>query len=317
MSKVVRVAVVGFTPFERASFDTFFRLAPRREPAYVMVDLLRESEVVVANADNAERLADVAQRGRLPRTLSIGSAAPAGVASHLPRPINMMLVMRELDNMVLRQQALSPSIQRVLDDFAVITRTFDGSVDPRAEAAQAAASAKPAAAPVEPLLQPVVGTAQSAATEPAPLAGKPRRRRGLDHILVVDRNDQALRFMALHLERFGFQAALARSGAEAMERVAHKHYEFVFLEADLADIDGYLTCQAIKRNARPGHRPAPTVVMMTRRTDATELARSGLAGSDACVRKPLREEDLLRVVGQREVQGNAYAETVEGGTTAF
>lgn len=317
MSKPVRVAVVGFTPFERASFDTFFRLAPKRTPAYVMVDLLRECDVVVANADNAERMAEVAQRGRLPRTLALGSAAPPGVAAHLRRPINMMLVLRELDTMVLRQQAVSPSVQRVMDDFATITRTLDGSLDPRAEAAKAGAvPPRP-----EPLPEPILGRADADAdadTE-VPTLGPPRRRkrRGLDHILVVDRNDQALRFMALHLERYGFQVSLARSGSEAIERVARRHYEFVFLEADMADLDGYLTCQAIKRSACHGPRRAPTVVMMTRRTDAMDLARSGLAGSDACVSKPLCEDDLLRVVGEREFGRNPYAETADAARTVL
>ena len=301
MSLAIRVAVVGFTPFTRSSLESFFKLAPRHRPVYRVVDLLRECDVIVANADDAERMAELTQRGKLARTVSIGEVAPPGVAAHLPRPLNMMQLLGTLDGLVPRLQAVSPSVQRVMDDFATITRNLDGSHDPRSEAASAAA--------------PTAGDTDAGDTLALPLQSPPLH--ALDHILVVDPDDEALRFMVLHLERFGFQVSLARSGSEALRHLARRHHAFVFLDAEAADIDGYLLCQAVKRQASFRNAPPPTVVMMVRACDVLTAARSGLAGSDCCVGKPLNEQDLLRLVGEREVRDHAYAETLNGVRSVF
>jgi CheY-like chemotaxis protein len=287
MSPVVRVALVGFTPFERDTFNAFFRLAPRREPSYQLTDGVASCDLAVVNADDALCVAAVRQQGVLGRTLMLGATPQPGAAEQLPRPADLLLVLRALDSVMLKAQAPSPSVLRVLDDLATVTNTIAANIDPRRLAAAAAAE------PAVDLLLPV-------------------RRRVLDHILVVDSNDLALRFMATHLERFGFQVHLARSGVEAIERVSKRHFEFVFLDATLEGLDAFHTCKAIKRNTYADNRPTPTVVMLTRRGMPVDQFRSGAAGSDAVLEKPLREKDLLKVVGNREVIKHAYVETADG-----
>ena len=142
-----------------------------------------------------------------------------------------------------------------------------------------------------------------------------RERPDMDHILVVDDSDIALRFMANNLQRFGFQVHLARSGAEAIERVARRHFEFVFLDVMMEGLDGFHTCKTIKRSTYPDDRPPPTVVMLTSRGTAVDRLRGTMAGADAYLTKPLREDELLKVVGDREVAKHAYADTAVAAST--
>lgn len=166
----------------------------------------------------------------------------------------------------------------------------------------------------------VTGTAAEDAvtTTPSALAFRERRRRPrgspMEHILVVDDSDIALRFMAMHLQRFGFQIHLARSGEEALRRVAERRFEFVFLDVLMEGIDGFQTCKAIKRADFPTGQTPPTVVLLTCLNSPADRLRGTMAGADAYLTKPLRELELLKVVGEREVSRHAYAKTAAAST---
>lgn len=309
MSTPVRIALIGFTKFERATFESFFRLAAKRTPAYALAESVSDCDAAVVNADDDAGVLEVVRSNKLHCAMMLGATPRPGAALQLQRPINLMLIVRALDRMA--QQAasavaanlvgsgVSPTVQRVLHDLAHATTTIEPGVDTRALARNAAP-----AAPATP----------AAAAPPPPPQTEPDRP-GMDHILVVDDSDIALRFMASHLQRFGFMVHLARSGTEAIERVAKRHFEFVFLDVMMEGMDGFLTCKAIKRNTYPNNRPPPTVVMLTSRGTAVDKMRGTMAGADAYLTKPMREEELLKVVGDREIAQHAYAETAHASTT--
>jgi len=307
MSTVRRVALTGFTTFERATFESFFRLAQQRTPAYVLADTLKDCDCAVVNADDEAGVAEVMRQDRMGRALMLGATPRPGAAQQLPRPINLMLVVRALDVMAMQPPALSKNIKRVLDDLMSLTSALPPRVDTRALAATAGA-ARPQPLPV-PLPVPL-----PAAAAPLLLADGPEHLR-LDHILVVDGSDEALRFMATHLQRFGFQVHLARSGTEAIDRVARRHFEFVFLDVLMDGLDGFHTCKVIKRNTYPDNRPPPMVVLLTRPGASVDRMRGTMAGADGYLTKPLIEADLLKVVGDREVTLHAYADTADGSHT--
>ena len=308
MSTPVRIALIGFTKFERATFESFFRLAAKRTPAYALAESVSDCDAAVVNADDGPGVLEVVHSNKLHCTMMLGATPRPGAALQLQRPINLMLIVRALDRMVqqaaptpaanLVDSGVSPTVQRVLDDLAHATTTIEPGVDTRALARNAA----PASAP-------------ASAAAAAPLPQDEPERPGMDHILVVDDSDIALRFMASHLQRFGFMVHLARSGTEAIERVAKRHFEFVFLDVMMEGMDGFLTCKAIKRNTYPNNRPPPTVVMLTSRGTAVDKMRGTMAGADAYLTKPMREEELLKVVGDREIAKHAYAETAHASTT--
>lgn len=55
------------------------------------------------------------------------------------------------------------------------------------------------------------------------------------------------------------------------------------------------------------------VIITSLRSPADRL-RGTMAGADAYLTKPLRERELLKIVGEREVTRHAYAETVAAST---
>lgn len=275
-----RIALLGFGRIEHAAFEAFFRAAGRRCPAYAQeVDFRAADFIIVDAADEAARAA-VSAAGLVARAVVLGQPAMEGALLHLARPLNLMQVVRSLDHVAASGQA------------PVVDVDVEGQV---------------VAAP----------EGDAAAADGGDAAGRPpRRRRGLhlDHILVVDDSEIALRFMATHLQRFGFQIHLAKSGEEALRRVAERRFEFVFLDVRMDGLDGFQTCKAIKRADYPAGSAAPTVVMLTCLAGAADRLRGTMAGADAYLTKPLREVELLKLVGEREVARHAYADTAPAST---
>jgi CheY-like chemotaxis protein len=267
------VALIGFTAFERATFETFFRLASRRTPAYSYSETLEDCDLVIADSDRESVMVQLAGFERLDHVLLIGAFRRSG-ALQLPRPMNLMAVLRALDRLV------DPA-----PDILVASEPQPGA------AAEAQAETL---------------------TEPGMLVSEPQPElepSSMDHILVVDDSDVALRFMTKRLNRFGYEIHLARSGEEALRRMDGQQFEFVFLDVMMDGMDGYQTCKLIKKRNYPRGCPPPTVVMVTSLNGAMDKMRGTLAGCDAYLTKPLVDNDLLKIIGDREVAKHQFADT--------
>ncbi|MEN9627124.1 MAG: hypothetical protein RJA10_350 [Pseudomonadota bacterium] len=100
MSFAIPVAILGFTPFERSTFEAFLRLAARRTPAYELHDDPFSADFVIVDADDPVLVNRVRASGCLPRSVLLGASAHPGAALHLARPFNLMQLVRSLDGLV-------------------------------------------------------------------------------------------------------------------------------------------------------------------------------------------------------------------------
>jgi two-component system, cell cycle response regulator len=270
------VSLVGFSAFERSTLEAFFRLAARRTPSYVHVVDAAHANLVLVDADNADAVTH--PQAAPGRSVYIGARGRDGQLGHMLRPINMMALLRVLDACVAQSKpaaALQPPGQAALPVAASATpKVVDMPV--------ARGGAQPRIAP---------------ATS------------HLDNILVVDDSDIALRFMANCLGRFGFDVHLARSGEEALNRVAQAHFDFVFMDVTMPGLDGYQTCKLIKKRPYTEGRRSPTVVMLTSRGGLVDKMRGTLSGCDAYLTKPLQQDELMKIIGDRIVSDVREADT--------
>jgi two-component system, cell cycle response regulator len=243
--------------------------------------------MVLVDADNAAAFADT--RAAVQRRIHVGARGRESQLAQVPRPINMMALLKLLDGQIghLGHAGLAPQVKSA----------------PAAAAAVAVPSfASPAArAPARPSVP--INTSRAEAPVSELLVSR------MDHILVVDDSDIALRFMANCLGRFGFDVHLARSGEEALQRVSEEHYAFVFLDVTMPGIDGYQTCKLIKKRPYPRGQRAPTVVMLTSRGGMVDKMRGTLAGCDAYLTKPLQHDALMKIVGDSMVSNVGNVDT--------
>ncbi|HWP19500.1 MAG TPA: response regulator [Burkholderiaceae bacterium] len=305
-----RVAVQGFSAFERATFESFFRLTARRAPAYDHVGRLRDCDYAIVDADLPAAMDAARAAGKLERALLIGSAAPGTGAACLPRPINLMHLLRVLDELTSEEAPVRSPVP---------------PPPARPGPAEAAASATTAArVPAAAVVAPIPGFTTRRLLPDDPAASGRKLPRSVltegdekfDHILVVDDSDIALRFMQSRLRRFGFQVHLAKSGEEALRMLDERMFQFVFLDVMMQGMDGYQTCKSIKRRSyAPEGRP-PVVVMLTSRAGAIDKIRGTLAGCDAYLTKPLLEDELVRVIGEHDEAFQRSFDTTVGGVAS-
>lgn len=245
MSKTYRVALLGFSPFERSTIATYFRLAAQRQPSYALVAAGDDSDFILADADHAASVQLVLATERLGETVFIGSQAPADAVAWRMRPIDPMHVMRELDAMLLQREGGG------------------------AQAAANGPAVQPAAPPTPP---------------PGPAA------------LLVDDSALALRFLASRLQPWGLAVECVSSSGKAVERLAQRDYDFVFIDVELgaeSELDGLALCQHIKR-----HHPlaGSLLVMVSAHHSELDRVRGTLAGCDAYLGKPLQAAELERLL---------------------
>lgn len=100
MAAAYTVALVGFTQSESATFESFFRMAARRPPAYEVQDEVIDAQILVVNADNLQAI-HLVQHAELPgRVLLIGHT-DAGTGWPLEKkPVKLVSVLAALDQLV-------------------------------------------------------------------------------------------------------------------------------------------------------------------------------------------------------------------------
>ncbi len=351
MSNPHKIALIGFSSFERATFESFFRLAARRPPGYVLVAEASEANLAVVNADDPATLRAAVARKPCAHVMLIGSGDGGTGWALQRRPLNLMKVLTNVELLLapagaaapvaaprapvaptlVARPALAPAPAVFTGGFAA-TQTFTPP--------SPAPMAPPLAAPVRTAMAPAAAPAPVAAAAPAqrssvrlgagdfphsrgqsPVVGGATRPMGLeddgsmDHILVVDDSDIALKFMRNRLTRFGFRTDLVNSGEEALGRMNVRPYKFVFLDVMMEGLDGYQTCRAIKQRKYTEGKP-PVVVMLTSRGGTIDKIRGTLAGCDAYLTKPLNERDLIAILAKHDrTVARGFQETNFGAST--
>ena len=105
MTARFRVALHGFSAFEREALSFCLKHAGARVPAYSQVERIADCDFIVADASH-EAPGDSVTRGeRMRDTLFVGDKPPPGAAAHLRRPLDPERILRALDKMVLQRIA--------------------------------------------------------------------------------------------------------------------------------------------------------------------------------------------------------------------
>ena len=112
-------------------------------------------------------------------------------------------------------------------------------------------------------------------------------------ILVVDDYFADRETLKVILEDRGYRVATAETGAEALNRVKEKHFDIIFLDIRLPDVDGTQIFEQVKTAD-----PNVAVIMMTGYSEEELLRRAVSQGAYTCVYKPFDIEKIMAVVGE-------------------
>jgi two-component system, chemotaxis family, CheB/CheR fusion protein len=150
--------------------------------------------------------------------------------------------------------------------------------------------------------------ASTSAAADARAASQVRRR-----ILVADDNSDALESLATLLELGGHEVFSAANGALALECAERHLPEVALLDIGMPKLDGYEVARRIR--AQPWGRRI-TLVALTGWGQDSDRRRSGEAGFDSHLVKPLDLDKLTELLGRLPVNVAEAADNTAGSSVA-
>jgi len=261
MTTPYSVALLGFSPFERNTLASYFRLVTHRSPSYVLEQTLGTPDLMVADADHAPSVQLALAEDMLSRTVFIGTQPPAGATAWMHRPIDPLHVIRELDAMVPLLSAppvAAASPEPHGDDLPTVIRPQPAEAAPPAHGQRAVALPRRRRGTIEAAFdggapgRPWPKTARPARPAAAPLRPAPETpvEPPPPRALLVDDSELARHFLARLLQPWGVVCDQAPASQQALVHLAERDYDFIFLDLELgpdSDLDGLTLCQRIKR----------------------------------------------------------------------
>jgi two-component system, OmpR family, response regulator MtrA len=112
-------------------------------------------------------------------------------------------------------------------------------------------------------------------------------------VLVVDDDSALAEMVSIILRSEGYEPDAVGDGASALERFRQVQPDLVLLDVMLPGLDGVEVCRQIRRSS-----PVP-IIMLTARTDTTDVVRGLEAGADDYVSKPFKPQELMARIKAR------------------
>lgn len=112
-------------------------------------------------------------------------------------------------------------------------------------------------------------------------------------LLVVDDEVNLLRALSMTLRAEGYEVTTARSGAEAVVRLAESVPDLVVSDIRMPGMDGHQLARHLRTSPRTDLIP---IVFLTAKDTTTDRIAGFRSGVDAYLTKPFETEELLAVI---------------------
>ncbi len=113
---------------------------------------------------------------------------------------------------------------------------------------------------------------------------------GTSRIAVIEDDGDLSFTIRLNLEREGYAVTTFGSGHEGLEAVQHSGFDFLILDLNLPDLDGFTICRELRRNAATAKLP---ILMLTARASEQDRVMGLELGADDYLVKPFSVRELL------------------------
>jgi CheY-like chemotaxis protein len=119
---------------------------------------------------------------------------------------------------------------------------------------------------------------------------------GFSHrILLVEDNLVNLKFAQILLEKFGCSVETAINGVEACEQALHNDYDLIFMDCQMAVMDGLKATMKI-RQFKDAAKASVPIVAMTANAMAGDRETCINAGMNDYISKPVTRERIMQVL---------------------
>jgi CheY-like chemotaxis protein len=111
------------------------------------------------------------------------------------------------------------------------------------------------------------------------------------HILLAEDNPINQKVAVRLFERLGYRADVAGNGLEALQALERQHYDVVFMDIQMPEMDGDEATRRIRRDMPPERQPH--IIAMTANALEGDREKYLSRGMDDYVSKPIRVEALI------------------------
>ncbi len=122
-------------------------------------------------------------------------------------------------------------------------------------------------------------------------------------ILLAEDNSTNQKLALALLERLGYRADVAANGLEALQALERQSYEVVLMDIQMPEMDGLEATRRLRSQFLAGQQPY--VVAMTANAMQGDREMSLKAGMDDYISKPIRIEELVRVLRTSRSSGGS------------
>ncbi len=133
----------------------------------------------------------------------------------------------------------------------------------------------------------------------------PYKKMGRQHplrILVAEDNMVNQKVLLAMLGRLGYQADVAGDGTEVLEAFQRQSYDVILMDAQMPELNGEQATMEIRKRRPKAEQPR--IIAVTANVRKGEKEHYLDAGMDDYIAKPVRIEDLVRVLSQSQATGD-------------
>jgi CheY-like chemotaxis protein len=131
-------------------------------------------------------------------------------------------------------------------------------------------------------------------------------------ILVAEDNEINRKVVLRMLTGFGYEADVARNGAEVIEAVTRRDYDVVFMDIQMPQVDGIEATRFIVENISPDRRPR--IVAMSANVMREHVETAMAVGADQYIGKPFAPSELREAL-KASARGPLSADQRDEGRT--
>ncbi len=115
-------------------------------------------------------------------------------------------------------------------------------------------------------------------------------------VLLVDDNAINQEVSQLMLSHLGVQVEVASDGFEALECVHKKHFDLIFMDCQMPEMDGYESTRMIRSYESETNKNKSIIIALTANALLGDREKCLEAGMDDYLTKPVRESDFERMI---------------------
>jgi DNA-binding response OmpR family regulator len=108
-------------------------------------------------------------------------------------------------------------------------------------------------------------------------------------VLVAEDDDDIRALVVYRLERSGYEVVQAQDGAEALRLAPGCDPDLAILDVMMPKVDGYEVTRRLRRDDATSRLP---VILLTARTQESDVSQGFAAGADDYIRKPFSPDEL-------------------------